>query len=417
MNNVKKVRLACYASNVTAAIVGNLSSLLFLTFRFLYGISFSLLGTLVLINFCTQLLIDLIFSFFSHKLNIPICIKLAPILAIIGLIVFAAAPFLFAGSIYLGLAIGTVIFSAASGLNESLISPVIAALPSDNPDRDMSKAHSIYAWGVIAVVVVVTLFLLCFGNAYWYFLPLIFTVVPLYSCLLFFSSTLPDLGTPEKSSGVLSLLKNKQLLLCVVAIFFGSACELIMTQWCSSYLEQALGLEKVWGDIFGVATFALMLGLGRTLYAKFGKNIEKVLFLSAVGSLLCYAICILSPLPIIGLVACALTGFCVAMLWPGCLVVGAKRITTGGVFIYATLAAGGDLGAAVGPQLTGVVTDLVAASPSLCAWGQTLGFTVEELSMKAGMCVGVFFSILALFTFLYIWKSKKQTDKPKPLYE
>ncbi|MBQ5816547.1 MAG: MFS transporter, partial [Oscillospiraceae bacterium] len=61
-----------------------------------------------------------------------------------------------------------------------------------------------------------------------------------------------------------------------------------MAQWSSGYLERALGIPKVWGDIFGVALFAAMLGLGRTLYSKIGKNIYRVLTLGALGAAVCY---------------------------------------------------------------------------------------------------------------------------------
>ena len=62
-----RLKVACYTSNVAMSVVANLSPLLFLTIRTQYGISYTLLGLLVLINFCTQLSIDLIFSFFSHN--------------------------------------------------------------------------------------------------------------------------------------------------------------------------------------------------------------------------------------------------------------------------------------------------------------------------------------------------------------
>ena len=64
MSNNTRLRYACYATNCTMAVVGNLPPILFITFRELYGISYSLLGLLVLTNFCTQLTVDLIFSFF-----------------------------------------------------------------------------------------------------------------------------------------------------------------------------------------------------------------------------------------------------------------------------------------------------------------------------------------------------------------
>ena len=92
--NDRRVKYACYMTGATMAVTCNVSPLLFLTLRSLYGISYSLLGLLVLVNFCTQLLIDLIFSFFSHKFNIPKTVKITPVLAILGLIIYAVSPFL-----------------------------------------------------------------------------------------------------------------------------------------------------------------------------------------------------------------------------------------------------------------------------------------------------------------------------------
>lgn len=136
MKNDQKVRYGCYAINVSMSVVGNLSPLLFLTFRSLYGISYSLLGLLVLVNFCTQLSIDLIFSFFSHKFNVEKTVKRMPVLTIAGLLLFALVPYFYPQFAYAGLLAGTVVFAASSGLAEVLISPVIAALPAENPERD-----------------------------------------------------------------------------------------------------------------------------------------------------------------------------------------------------------------------------------------------------------------------------------------
>ena len=154
MNKIKRLKYACYTTNITMSAVCNLSPVLFLTFRSLYGISYSLLGFLVFINFLTQLGIDLIFSFFSHKFNIEKTVKSIPIISFVGFLVYAVSPFIFKDSVYIGLLIGTIIFSAASGFCEVLISPVIAAIPSDDPDREMSKLHSVYAWGVVFVIIV-----------------------------------------------------------------------------------------------------------------------------------------------------------------------------------------------------------------------------------------------------------------------
>ena len=78
-NSYTRLKAACYTTNISMSVVSNLSPLLFIIFRNLYGFSYSLLGLLVLINFCTQLLIDLAFSFFSHKFNISLSVKLTPV--------------------------------------------------------------------------------------------------------------------------------------------------------------------------------------------------------------------------------------------------------------------------------------------------------------------------------------------------
>ncbi|MBQ8894439.1 MAG: MFS transporter [Clostridia bacterium] len=403
-----RLKYACYTSNITMSVVGNLSPVLFLTFREFYGISYSLLGSLVLINFFTQLIVDLIFSFFSHKFNIPRVVKTMPYLAVVGLLIYAIWPFVFPHTVFLGLAIGTVIFSAAAGLGEVLISPVIAAIPSENPDHEMSKLHSIYAWGVVAVIIISTLFLLVFGAANWQWLALLFVLCPLSSAILFSTVEIPQMETPEKVSGVVPFLKNSGFWLSVGAIFLGGSSEVTMAQWCSGYLEQALGIPKVWGDLFGVALFSVMLGIGRSLYAKIGKKISKVLFWCAVGSTLCYLIAALSNIAVVGLMACALTGLTTSMLWPGNLIVAERRFPHGGVFLFAMMAAVGDLGASIGPQLVGIITDAAIENPALVSLADSLSLAPEQLGMKLGMLVGMLFPLAAIPLFAAMRKYRKE---------
>ena len=410
----RRVKAACYMTNISMSVVGNLTPLLFLTFHTQYGISYSLLGLLVLLNFFTQLGVDLIFSFFSHRFNITATVKITPVITVIGLWAFAILPWLFPANAYPGIVIGTLIFSASSGLCEVLISPTIAAIPAENPEHEMSKLHSIYAWGVVGAVALATLFLTFVGAEYWHILALLFSIVPLSAAVLYFKAEMPKMETPERTSGALRLMENKALWLCVFAIFLGGAAECTMAQWASGYLEMALGIPKLWGDIFGVALFAATLGLGRSLYAKIGKNVEKVLLFGAIGAALCYLIAALSPLPILGLLACALTGLCVSMLWPGSLIIGSDRFPAGGVFIFALMAAGGDLGASVGPQLVGIVTDAVAASTEALTLAEGLGISAEQLGMRIGMLVGALFPLFAILVYSKLWRdAKKKASQSK----
>lgn len=405
--NEKRVRFACYTTNVSMSVVANLSPVLFITFHDLYQISYSLLGLLVFVNFLTQLSVDLMFSFFSHKINMEKAIKAIPPLTILGFLIYGGAPWLFFAEPYVGLVLGTVVFSAASGFCEVLISPLIAALPSENPEREMSKLHSVYAWGVVGVIITSTLYLQFLGRENWQGLVFFFLLVPALAMLLFYGATLPTLVTPSRMAGVLSFLKEKGLWLCVGAILLGGAAECTMAQWCSGYLEQAMQIPKIWGDIFGVAMFAVMLGLGRTLYAKYGSNVKRVLCFGAIGSTVCYLLAAISSIPFVGLIACAMTGLCTSMLWPGSLVVASDRFPQGGVFVFAMMAAGGDLGAAIGPQLVGVITDAVVSAPRMQRWAERFSLTVDQLGMKLGLLVGVVFSLVAIIVYGRIWRGSK----------
>ena len=393
MPNYKLTKTACYFTNVTMSIVANLSPLLFLTFRETYNLSFTLLGLLVVINFATQLSIDLVFSFFTKHFNIHKTVRLTPFIAFLGLVFYALMPMLLPELAFLWIVIGTVVFSVSSGLGEVLISPVVAAMPSENPEREMSKLHSIYAWGVVAVVIVSTVILHFIGSENWCYLALMWSLVPLVGSILFCFSPLPemDMGGTEQGGRLFS----PALLFCVFLIFLGGASECTMSQWVSGFAEEAVGVSKVLGDVFGLALFGAMLGIGRTLYAKFGKNVINVMFFGMTGAAVCYITAAVVNIPVVALVACGLTGICTSMLWPGTLIYAEEKITGLGVAAYALLAAGGDLGASIAPQIVGIVSD-------------TAGMRAGILSASAFPICGI---LLILFIKKYFNKKEKSLGK------
>jgi len=391
----RRLKWACYCTNLSMSVVGNLPPVLFLTFRELYGISYSRLGLLVLINFVTQLTVDVLFSFFSHRFPTSRTVRLMPALTALGLMVYALWPFVFPQAVYAGLVAGTIIFSASSGLNEVLTSPVIAAIPSEDPDREMSKLHSVYAWGVVGVVLLATALLYWLGRDKWQWIALGMTVLPIGAAVLFQTVEVPALETPGKTSDAVAFLKNRGLWLCVAAIFLGGASECTMAQWASGYLEKAMGIPKVLGDALGVALFAFMLGLGRTLYSRWGRRVETVLLAGSAGAFVCYTAAALGQIPVLGLAACALTGLCVSMLWPGSLLMATARFPAGGVFVFAMMAAGGDLGASIGPQLIGAVTDAMIATGA-----------AEQAGLRAGMLLAALFPLLAAVVYFKLRKEE-----------
>ena len=219
---------------------------------------------------------------------------------------------------------------------------------------------------------------------------------------------MPEIHTGSDGGFSASTLKNRQLWLCVVAIFLGGALECTMAQWCSGFAEIALGLPKIYGDVFGVALFSVMLGTGRTLYTQYGRNVEKVLLIGVVASFVCYLTAALSASPVVGLVACALTGLSASMLWPGSIITVSERIPTGGVVMFALMAAGGDLGASVGPELVGIITDFVASNPRMLTIATDLGMTGEQLGLKCGLLIGAIFALIAIPVYFALYKTRVQ---------
>ena len=412
--NFKRTKFACYSAYFTMSSVFSMPSLLFMTFHGIYGISYTLLGTLILANFITQLSVDLIFTFFTKYFNVEKVIKVMPLITSFGLFLFAFLPMFFSSHAFWGLLVSTIIFSVASGLSEVLLSPVIAAIPSDNPKKDMSLLHSLYAFGVFFVAIVTTVFLKIFGNANWMYLTMFFAVLPIISSVIFFTSPMPKMNENEETKTVKTQKTKTRrigLALCFVCIFLGACVETVMTSWVSTYVETALNIDKALGDIVGISLFAILLGLTRIWFANFGKNIIRMLLVGMIGATVCYLVVGFSPNSIVSLIFCVFTGIFVAMLWPGTLIMMEEKIPHIGVAAFALMAAGGDFGAAVAPQLMGLIVDGVSASSFASDLSLKFGISAEQVGLKAGMIFTSIFSLLGIIIVLVLIRFFKKNKK------
>ncbi len=408
--NYQRTKYTCYFTYLASASIFSLPPILFLTFREMYGISYTLLGTLVLVNFCIQLGVDLLFSFFGKHFNPHTILRVTPCLTSVGLLVYATVPLLLPQYAYMGLLLGTVIFSLAAGLGEALVSPTVAALPSEHPDKDMAALHSLYGYGVVMVVVLSTVYLKLFGSHSWMYLAMLWAILPVIASILLFTAPLPTMELSRASEGKHAPGRTGGLVLCMLCIFFGSASENGMTNWVSSYIEGALKIPKAVGDILGLCLFAVLLALTRTWYAKYGRNIYRVLLVSMIAAIPCYLIAALSPIPVISMLACVLTGIATSMLWPGTLIYMEERIPGAGVAAYALMAAGGDFGASVSPQGIGIIVDAVAASDWVIPLSESLAISPEQLGMKLGMLVAAVFPMLGVVVLLYMKRYFRKQD-------
>lgn len=395
--------MSCYAVYLATASVFSLPPLLFAIFREMYGISYTLLGTLVLINFCTQLGIDLVFSFFTKYFDIHKSLRCMPILTALGLCVYAVFPMIFPQYAYAGLVAGTVIFSVSAGLGEVLVSPTVAAIPSDTPDRDMSFLHSLYGYGFTGVVLISTLFLQIVGRQYWMYLTLFWAILPVIAAIMLMLSPLPDMNMEQAAAGTAKNSRRKKgILLCLACIFLGGCAENTMTNWISAYAENALQIPKLWGDVLGMALFAILLALTRTAYAKFGRNITRTLMISMAGAAVCYVAAALSPNAVASLITCVALGVFTAMLWPGTLILMEEKIPSVGVAAYALMAAGGDLGSSLAPQALGIVVDRIALTDWAESFGTAAALSPEQVGFKAGILLAAVFPLIGLLLLTYM---------------
>ncbi|NLX92254.1 MAG: MFS transporter, partial [Clostridiales bacterium] len=125
-NSYKSTIYACYLGNFVLAAVINATPILFLTLMGKYDLSFEQMGRLVLVNFITQVAIDLIFSRFADRYGVRVFVVAAQLLAFSGLMLFGLAPVIFTNA-YTGFTVATIIFSCGGGLLELLLSPIVNA--------------------------------------------------------------------------------------------------------------------------------------------------------------------------------------------------------------------------------------------------------------------------------------------------
>lgn len=103
----------CQLGVFIQAMVINMTSLLFIPLREAFGLTFEQIGRLVLINFITQMVVDLACVALGSRLPVKALVVVANLMAALGLVIFARAPFLLENP-YVGLVAGTgvILFGA-----------------------------------------------------------------------------------------------------------------------------------------------------------------------------------------------------------------------------------------------------------------------------------------------------------------
>ena len=349
---------ACFVGYVVQAIVNNFVPLLFLTFQKSYGIPLSQITMLVTINFGIQLLVDLLSAGFLDKIGYRAAIVLAHVCSVAGLVSLTVFPDLFPNA-FTGLLAAVVIYAVGGGLLEVLVSPIMEACPTDNKEKAMSLLHSFYCWGHVAVVLISTIFFRIFGISNWKIMALFWAIIPLVNGIVFAKAPIAALiGEGEKGMTLKELCRNKIFWIFMLMMTCAGASEQAVSQWASAFAEKGLGVSKTIGDLAGPMAFATLMGISRAFYGKYGDKIDLDRFMVYSGLLciLSYLCISLIPVPVLGLVGCAVCGLSVGIMWPGTFSKAAASLKGGGTAMFALLALAGDLGCSGGPTLAGIVS-------------------------------------------------------------
>ena len=387
--NYKKTLIACYLGYITQAISSNFTPLLFLTFKSSYGISLELIALIPLVFYLTQLLIDLVAVKFADVIGYRTCIVTSQAVSSLGLILMAFLPELLPNP-FVGIIISVMLYAMGSGLVEVLLSPIVEACPFENKAGVMSLLHSFFCWGAVGVILGSTLFFSIFGTKNWQFLTLIWAVVPLFNTFNFLSCPIERLVEEGKGMRVTQLLRLPLFLLMIILMICVGASEATMTQWASAFTESALGVSKTLGDLLGPCMFAIFMGLARVFYGKKSEKLDltKVMLWCGLLCFICYILAGLSPIPIVGLIGCALCGLSVGIMWPGTISLSSQKCPSGGTAMFAFLALAGDLGAAVGPAMVGGIAEAVGGN------------------LKIGLLFASIFPIILVFGLILLIKKR-----------
>ena len=128
-------KIACYAGYFVQAIINNLASLFYVIFQDEFGLNYSQISWLILINFVSQIFIDFASVKVIEKVGYRISIVFAHVFACAGLILLGILPRAF-NNHFIGLVIPIIIYAIGSGLIEVLISPISRAyLSAINPEK------------------------------------------------------------------------------------------------------------------------------------------------------------------------------------------------------------------------------------------------------------------------------------------
>jgi fucose permease len=403
----KAILRACYTGMFVQAMLVNLTPLLFVTLAGQFGLSFEQVGRLVLVNFASQMLTDLVSTAIVDRVSAKALAVVANVFAVIGLWIFALAPFRMADP-YLGLMLGTVVFSIGSGLLEVIISPIVERTPGERKAAMMQLLHAFYPIGKVIVTVTTALLFFTLGTERWPWMMLGWSLVPAFNAFAFAAIRLPPMFEVGRRTRVRDLLRTRATWLALAAILLAGATEVSLAQWASAFAERGLGVDKLTADLLGLGSFGIGMIVGRLWFGLRGDEAGLVPLMrrGAIASAAAALLIAFAGSVWLSLAAVAVAGLATSLLWPGVVSLASARFPLAGASLFALLAAAGHTGAGFMPWMVGVAADQVRTAP---AW-LSGDLTPEQIGLRVGVSLAAVPAV-AMLAVLAAWtRDGRMTD-------
>ncbi len=385
-NKYLSTKISGYVGFFVQAIVNNFLPILFIALQDVYKMSYARLASLIAVNFGAQVIVDFLAPKIVAKTGYRRAAFLSQFAAFLGLALLSVLPNIITP--YIAIIICIIIYATGSGLTEVILSPMIEMLPTGNKSGNMALLHSFYCWGQAVTVLVTTALVYLSGFKNWFIIPLVWSIIPFINMFSFLRVPIVEPDPSVKTATFFELLKSKKFIIYMVLMFCAGASEIAMAEWASIFAQNALGVSKAVGDIAGPCAFAIFMGLGRIIYAKYSKRISfiKLLIILNLFGFACYMVVAVCRVALVSLIFCAICGFTVSISWPGIYSLGARNFKNGGAVMFGAFAMCGDLGCGFGPWLIGALADKS---------GLNLGFGVASI-----------FSLVIVVCSFYLLKNK-----------
>ena len=282
-NKYTSTKIACYTGYFVQAIINNLAPLFYVIFQEEFGINYTKISWLIMLNFVTQLVVDIVSVKAIEKLGYRVSIVAAHVFSAVGLFLLGALPRMMDNH-YIGIVIPIIIYATGSGLIEVLVSPIVEGLPLQNKSGEMSLLHSFYCWGQMSVVLLTTVAIKFAGGENWIYAPMLWAIIPFINMFAFMRvPIIPPVPEGEDEMKAGELFRKPVFILLTVLMLCSGASELTMAQWASTFAEKSLGVDKLTGDLLGPCLFALLMASMRVAFGLLGDkvDIKRVLSFSA----------------------------------------------------------------------------------------------------------------------------------------